>query len=201
MLRKIHNDGQAMAESSIHSDPSQQRSAAERFLADVEQRALRMALIATRQRDEALDIVQDTMLAWVKRYLNRPQQEWKPLFYKVLQNSIRDWHRRSGVRRRLMTWLGRGDGDGDGHHDALTAVADPNAPDPVGVLDHRQTLERLLHAVQRLPLRQQQAFLLRSWEGLDVSATALAMGCSEGSVKTHLSRAMASLRAAVEDEL
>jgi RNA polymerase sigma-70 factor (ECF subfamily) len=201
MLHKTHNNGRLMADNTTQPDPSQRRFAAERFLASVEQRAFRMAVIATRQRDEAMDIVQDTMLAWVKHYLGHPQEGWKPLFYKVLQNRIRDWRRRTLVRRRIMVWLGRGDDDGEEHFDQLAAIADPVTGDPASVLAHRQTLEKLLRAVERLPLRQQQAFLLRSWEGLDVSATALAMGCSEGSVKTHLSRAMTSLRASVEDNL
>ena len=200
MLRKTYNNGRAMAEHRTEAhDPSRRRLAAERFLAGVEQRAFRMAVIATRQRDEALDIVQDTMLAWVSHYLGHPQDDWKPLFYKVLQNRIRDWRRRNMVRRRVMTWLGRGGDDGQGTLDGLAVIADPGAADPAGTLAHRQTLERLLRAVERLPLRQQQAFLLRSWEGLDVAETALAMGCSEGSVKTHLSRAMSSLRASLGD--
>lgn len=188
-----------MAEDTTQPDPSQRRLAAERFLAGVEQRAFRMAVIATRHRDEAMDIVQDTMLAWVSHYLGHPQEGWKPLFYKVLQSRIRDWQRRTMVRRRVMGWFGRDSDDGEEHLDKLAAVPDPVAGDPAGMLADRQTLERLLRAVERLPLRQQQAFLLRSWEGLDVAETALAMGCSAGSVKTHLSRAMTSLRASVED--
>jgi RNA polymerase sigma-70 factor, ECF subfamily len=188
-----------MAEDTTQPDLPQRRLAAERFLAGVEQRAFRMALIATRQRDEAMDIVQDAMLAWVSHYLGHPREAWKPLFYKVLQSRIRDWQRRATVRRRVMAWFGRGGGEGEAHLDELTAIADPAAGDPASTLAHRQTLEKLLHALERLPLRQQQAFLLRSWEGLDVAETALAMGCSAGSVKTHLSRAMISLRAAVGD--
>jgi RNA polymerase sigma-70 factor (ECF subfamily) len=187
-----------MAEDTTQPDLSRRRLAAERFLAGVEQRAFRMAVIATRQRDEALDIVQDAMLAWVSHYLGHPREGWKPLFYKVLQSRIRDWQRRATVRRRVMTWLGRGGSDEEQYLDALAAVADP-AADPAGAVAHHQTLEKLLHALQRLPLRQQQAFMLRSWEGLDVAETALAMGCSQGSVKTHLSRAMISLRTAVGD--
>ena len=200
MLRKIRNDGQAMAENTIQPDPSQRRLAAERFLANVEQRAFRMAMIATRQRDEAMDIVQDTMLAWVSHYLGHPEEQWKPLFYKVLQSRIRDWQRRMAVRRRVMAWFGAG-GDDAFAVDPLTVIADPVAGDPAGTLAHRQTLEKLLRTVERLPLRQQQAFLLRSWEGLDVAETAMAMGCTTGSVKTHLSRAMIALRAALGDDL
>ena len=201
MLRKAHNNGESMAENSSQPDPSQRRLAAERFLAEVEQRALRMAVMATRQRDESLDIVQDTMLAWVSHYLGHPQGAWKPLFYKVLQSRIRDWQRRAMVRRRVMAWFGRHDYDGEDYFDGLDLIADPHAADPASAVAQRQALEKLLHALQRLPLRQQQAFMLRSWEGLDVAETALAMGCSTGSVKTHLSRAMTSLRTSMGDTL
>ena len=185
-----------MVENTSQSDPSQRRLAAEQFLASVEQRAFRMAMIATRQRDEAMDIMQDTMLAWVSHYLNHPQQAWKPLFYKVLQSRIRDWQRRGLVRRRIMVWFGGRDEGAT--YDLSEMISDP-AGDPSRTLANRQTLESLLHALGKLPLRQQQAFLLRSWEGLNVAETALAMGCSEGSVKTHLSRAMHSLRASMGD--
>jgi RNA polymerase sigma-70 factor (ECF subfamily) len=158
-----------------------------------------MAVMATRHRDEALDIVQDTMLSWVSHYADHPHETWRPLFYKVLQNRIRDWQRRTIVRRRVMVWFGSGS-DGEDHAgDLLADIADPVGGDPENDVANRQTLERLLRALERLPLRQQQAFLLRSWEGLDVAETALAMGCSAGSVKTHLARAMASLRLSLRD--
>ena len=188
-----------MAEPTEKPEPSQRRLAADRFLAGVEQRAFRMALIATRHRDEALDVVQETMLSWVSHYLDHPSDAWRPLFYKVLQSRIRDWQRRTIVRRRIMVWFGRGSDDEDQALDKLAAIADPAANDPAHDLANRQTLERLLRAVERLPLRQQQAFLLRSWEGLDVAETAQAMGCSAGSVKTHLARAVASLRSSLGD--
>ena len=189
-----------MAENITQSDPSQRRLAAENFLASVEQRAFHMVMLATRQREDAMDIMQDAMLAWVSHYLGRSQDDWKPLFYKVLQNKIRDWQRRTMVRRRILRWFG-GEDNGEETFDTSAVLADI-AADPVNTLTHRQALENALHVLERLPLRQQQAFLLRSWEGLNVAETALAMGCSEGSVKTHLSRAMNSLRAAlgVNDE-
>lgn len=189
-----------MAENITQAGPSpQRRLAADRFLADVEHRALRMALIATRHRDEALDIVQDAMLGWVSHYINHPEDAWRPLFYKVLQSRITDWQRRTRVRRRILGWFGQHEDDGKDGADGLALIADPTVGDPAGNAANRQTLAKLLHALERLPLRQQQAFLLRSWEGLDVAETALAMGCSAGSVKTHLSRAMNSLRTATGD--
>jgi RNA polymerase sigma-70 factor (ECF subfamily) len=163
-----------------------------RFLADVERRALRIAEIAVRDRDEALDLVQEAMIKLARRYSDRGRDEWTPLFYRILQNGIRDWHRRQAVRQRVMVWFGRGPDD-----DAFDAVA--AAPDPVGrtpdeLLANREAMVSLEEAVSALPARQREAFMLRTFEGLDVAGTAIAMGCSEGSVKTHYSRAIHSLR-------
>jgi RNA polymerase sigma-70 factor, ECF subfamily len=153
-----------------------------------------MAEFATGNRDDALDLVQDAMLGLVKKYSDRGADEWGALFYRILQSRIRDGYRRARVRNRLFGWLGRVDEDGD----PLQAVADPVNNDPADTLVNRQAIERLERALKDLPLRQQQAFLLRSWEGLDTAATAFAMGCSEGSVKTHYARALHSLREQLE---
>jgi len=166
--------------------------ALDRFLAGVERRAYVMAEVATRNREEALDLVQDAMLAFVASYGKKPEGEWPPLFHRVLQNRIRDWGRRRTVRSRWQVWL-KGPED--------TPEADPiqQAPDPAGrtpeeLLALADAGDTLIAAIGALPLRQQQAFMLRTWEGLDVAETAAAMGCSDGSVKTHLSRAMNNLR-------
>ena len=163
------------------------------FLAEVERRALRMAEIAVRDRDDALDLVQEAMFKLARNYATRPSTEWAPLFFRILQNGIRDWHRRQKVRNRVMVWFGRttaGDDDYD-----ITA----NAPDPAGrtpdeQLQTTEAMQQLELAVQNLPNRQREAFMLRTFQGLDVAATATAMGCSDGSVKTHYSRAIHSLR-------
>jgi RNA polymerase sigma-70 factor (ECF subfamily) len=168
----------------------------DRFLAGVERRALRSAEIATGNRDEALDIVQDAMLALARRYSRRDPSEWGPLFQTILQSRIRDWYRRSKVRNRWRLWFGRDDEDED---DPLDRLADPLARRPEDELGNTRAGGALEQALRTLPLRQQQAFLLRAWEGLDVAATATAMGCSEGSVKTHYSRAVHSLREKLED--
>ncbi|WP_306536055.1 RNA polymerase sigma factor [Geobacter sp.] len=169
-----------------------------RFLADVERRAFRMARLATYDDDEALDLVQDAMLAFVSRYTHKPEGEWAPLFHRTLQNRIVDWHRRTSVRNRLRAWFGgRGDDGDDG--DPLENVADTSSPDPATSLLRRNLGEAIEGAVRRLPLRQRQAFLLRAWEGLDTAQTAFAMGCSEGSVKTHYSRAVHTLRDLLEE--
>lgn len=168
------------------------------FLAGVERRAFRMARLATSDDDEALDLVQDAMLAFVSRYCGKPEGEWAPLFHRTLQNRIVDWHRRTGVRNRFLTWFGgRGADEDDG--DPLENVADHASPDPAVSLLRRAAGEAIEAAVRKLPLRQRQAFLLRAWEGLDTAETAFAMGCSEGSVKTHYSRAVHTLRDLLEE--
>lgn len=164
----------------------------DRFLAGVERRAYRMALIACRNPEEALDIVQDAMLKLVEKYGDRPEAELGPLFHFIMQSRIRDWYRRSSVRNRFRSWLGAGDGEDE--EDALQLVADPAGRTPDQILEARGGIEALQVALQELPLRQQQVFLLRAWEGLDVKQTAAAMKCAEGSVKTHYSRALAALR-------
>ena len=163
------------------------------FLADVERRALRMAEIAIRDRDEALDLVQDAMIKLVRKYAGRPRPEWTPLFYRILQNGIRDWHRRQTVRNRVMVWSSRG-GAAHESYDVIANAADPAAREPVDAVVDDEAMQHLEVAVHALPARQREAFMLRTFEGLNVAATALAMGCSEGSVKTHYSRAVHSLR-------
>lgn len=163
----------------------------DRFLRDIERRALRMAEMACGQRDTAFDLVQDAMLAFVRRYAERPSAEWAPLFHRVLDNRLTDWHRRQRVQGRwLFSFFQADDDEGD----PLEAVVDAAEPGPLGRLADDQAGVQLETALRALPLRQRQAFLLRVWEGLDVGATAMAMRCSEGSVKTHLSRALSRLR-------
>lgn len=161
-----------------------------RFLASVERRALRIAEFATGGRDEALDIVQDAMLQLATHYAHRPSPEWAPLFHRILDNKVLDWQRRQSVRRRLFGWSAPNDDDGE----ALAAIPDRAAPEAAEKLKQAQAMTVLRGALARLPRRQQQAFVLRIWEGLSVEDTARAMGCSDGSVKTHLSRALHSLR-------
>lgn len=168
--------------------------ALERFLASVERRAFTMAQIALRHTDDALDVVQDAMLQLARRYSGQPAEEWPPLFYRILQNRIRDCQRRRLVRSRVMAWLPlRAHDEEDAPPDPVDmAVSETPAPAHQVQLD--ETVQALALAVGELPARQQQAFLLRNFEGLDVAATAAAMGCSEGSVKTHYFRAVQTLK-------
>ena len=167
-----------------------------RFLAEVERRALRIAEIAVRNRDDALDLVQDAMIKLCRRYADKGKDEWPPLFYRILQNGVRDYHRRQVVRNRVMVWFGRVT-DEESSYDPIAAAPDPIGRAPEQELQNEQAIERLEDAVRELPARQREAFMLRTFEGLDVKGTALAMGVSQGSVKTHYSRAVHALRAAL----
>ncbi|MBU6198647.1 MAG: RNA polymerase sigma factor [Xanthomonadaceae bacterium] len=170
----------------------------DQFLKSVERRALRMAELATSNRDEALDLVQDAMFGFVRHYAAKPAGEWAPLFYRVLDSRLNDWHRRRNVRSRwLAVWTHNADDDDE--RDEIAQAPDSNDPGPLLRLAGDEAGQALNAALARLPLRQRQAFLLRVWEGFDVAATASTMRCSEGSVKTHLSRALAALRHELED--
>ena len=167
----------------------------DRFLAGVERRAFRIAQCALRDTDDAHDVVQVAMLRLVQGYGSRPIEEWKPLFYRILYNGIRDLQRRHGVRRRFFGWLpGASRHEDEVGEDPLEQVPDA-APEPLQQLATDEAMRHLDHALHRLPARQFEAFSLRCLEGLDVAATAAAMDCSEGTVKTHYFRALQALRA------
>jgi len=157
-----------------------------------------MARFASGNTDEALDLVQEAMFQFVRRYANRPPKEWNPLFYRVLKSRITDWYRRAFVRKRILAWLGRADEEEP--EDSLQNFPDPGNLNPSDHILQQEERAALEKAIRRLPLRQQQAFLLRAWEGMDVAQAAFAMGCSEGSIKTHYSRAVHTLRGLLEDQ-
>jgi RNA polymerase sigma-70 factor (ECF subfamily) len=185
----------ASARARSEETPLEQRAALERFLADVERRAFRMAQVAVGDADAALDIVQDAMIRLARRYADRPAEEWRPLFFRILANRITDHQRRGSVRRRVFAWLApRSDED---ESDPIAELPDPAPVGPDAALERGEAMAALEAALGRLPPRQREAFLLREFEGLDVAATALAMDCSEGSVKTHYFRAVHALRAAL----
>ena len=160
-----------------------------------------MAEIATGDSDEALDIVQDAMLKLVEKYRHKPPEQWRFLFFKILQTRITDWHRRHKVRalvsRFVDTLSSRQNETNEVNHE--DSFSSPNAIQPDHKLMLNRQIEALISALGQLPVRQQQAFLLRVWEGFDVRDTAKAMSCSEGSVKTHYSRAIRTLRARLGD--
>lgn len=169
-----------------------QAQALERFLAAVERRAFRIARGAVRDDDDALDIVQDAMISLARSYGRRPAAEWAPLFYRILNNGIRDFMRRRKVRLRVMAWMPSRGADEDAY-DPVAAAPDPGGG-PLQQLEGEQALESLEAGLAALPGRQREAFILRALEGLGVAETAVAMGCSEGSVKTHYFRAVHTLR-------
>jgi RNA polymerase sigma-70 factor (ECF subfamily) len=167
----------------------------EQFLAATERKAFRMAQVALRHEADALDAVQDAMLQLVRSYASRPAAEWRPLFYRILTNRIRDLQRRRSVRGRVMAWLPFG-ADEDESLDPI-ANAPSLQPGPDQQLELDESMRLLERGLADLPPRQREAFMLRNFEGLDVAQTASAMGCSQGSVKTHYFRAVQFLRARI----
>lgn len=166
--------------------------ALERFLAGIERRAFRIAKLALRDHAEAEDAVQDAMIRLVRNYAGHPPEQWRPLFYRILQNRITDSQRRQKVRRAVMAWWPGGE-VGDEAPDPVETAVDPDGG-PDAVLEGEELLARIETALAGLSGRQREAFLLRNFEGMDVAQTAVAMGCSEGSVKTHYFRALQALQ-------
>ena len=173
------------------------------FLKSVEKRAWKRAVYAVRDDDAALDIVQDSMIRLAEKYADRPAAELPPLFQRILSNATMDWFRRQKVKNQVVRnfsdfEVAGGDGDFD-ILETLEALGDPLQSESASDSVSRAQILRLIDAeVQRLPGRQREAFLLRYWEELDVAETAASMGCSEGSVKTHCSRAVHALAKALQ---
>lgn len=168
------------------------------FLAEVERRAFKQAAFSVRDEHLALDIVQEAMLKLSDKYATRPASEFPMLFQRILQNAIRDFFRRQKVRSAWVTPLGALFGsDSDSDQDPLESLEIENtsktATRPAEQLEQKQVIDIIEKAIETLPLRQRQAFMLRYWEELDVAEAAAVMGCSEGSVKTHCSRATHAL--------
>jgi len=183
-------------EESLQSIHSQQL---EEFLMNTERRAFRMAQLSTRNRDDALDIVQDAMMKLVSKYANKPADQWAPLFYRILNNRIMDFHRRNTTQSRWRVWF-RKDDDEDYNYDPVQHAPSEELS-PSATVDLEDSVERVDFFVQQLSPRQRQAFLLRAWEGMDVAETAKVMKCSQGSVKTHYSRAVHFLREQLQENV
>lgn len=167
------------------------------FLASIEKRAFRMAEIALQHREDALDAVQDAMFRLARNYRNHSPEEWTPLFWSILRRRITDQYRRRKVRSIMIGWLP----PSSRHRGPTTTAWEPASSDPGPAQRHadNMALLRLGEAIRSLPRRQAEAFMLRVLEGLNVAVTAQSMGCSQGSVKTHLSRARHTLRKQLED--
>lgn len=180
-------------ESSLASEEKSLEESADldRFLKSVEASAFRIALVSVRDRDEALDIVQDAMMRLATRYARRGADEWRPLFYRILKNRIRDWGRRRAVSQRIISFFS---GQGTEDNDPVLTAAGPETDDPRKQVQDHEAMAALEAALRKLSERQREAFMLRNFENLDVAETAIAMGVSDGSVKTHYSRAVSRLR-------
>lgn len=178
---------------------SQEFTSIDAFLVHVEKKGYRIALLAVGQHADAIDILQDAMLKLVANYSQKPDKEWKPLFYRILSNRITDFHRQQKLKNMLFFWRNNSS-DEDSDEPLHESIADDKGEEPVKQLDKEMQQDDILRELEKLPLKQQQCFLLRSWEGLSVADTAHAMGCSQGSVKTHYFRAVQKLKAVLEEQ-
>ena len=174
------------------------------FLSSVEKRAFKQAIYAVRDEDAALDIVQDAMIKLAEKYGDRPAAELPLVFTRILQNRIHDWFRRQKVRNAWVT-LFSNMGKKTDENDDFDPLESLSAPDDSKIhqdgaqkLEQSQLLQALESEIAKLPVRQREAFLMRYWDELSITETAKAMGCSEGSVKTHCSRATQTLAKALK---
>ncbi len=172
------------------------------FLKSVEKRAFKRSIYHVRNEESALDIVQDSMMKLAQHYGQKPIDELPMLFQRILSNCTLDWFRRQKTRNALFSNLSDFESaDSEGEFDLLETLnvqSHSNQTESSEDSTQRaQTLREIEAEIQELPGRQREAFLMRYWEELDVAETAAAMGCSEGSVKTHCFRAVQTLRKAL----
>ena len=153
-----------------------------------------MAEVGTGNPDDALDIVQDAMMSLVQRYSQKPSGEWRPLFFRILSNAIADHHRKRVTKQKIFSLFGFSKSEEDDSERHWENYRDPLADEGARSLFNDRQMEQLDRTVHKLPARQQQAFLLRCWEGCSTRETAEIMNCSEGSVKTHYFRALTELK-------
>ncbi len=186
----------APKQSQSESSSAQQSTAEQRlkfFMQDVTGRALVMMESATQgHHGIAMDLVQEAFISLHKAYADKDTDEWYPLFYTILTNKLQDWRRKEARRASPFSLFRKLNLDSD-DEDALDII-DESTPNPLAFLDQAVTVEEIQAAIAKLPVRQQQAFMLRAWEGFDTQTTAQIMSCSEGSVKTHYHRAIKALR-------
>lgn len=166
------------------------------FFQQHEQTAFKMTIALIKHREEALEIVQDSMLKLVQKYANKPQDEWVLLFFRIVQNNIKDHHRKKSFRSLFQVFLPEQNDEDD---DFINQVEDLDQPCPETHLQQRHEMNGILNALTTLPLRQKQTFILRAWQEFSVKETAFTLCISEGSVKTHYSRAIAQLKSLLGD--
>ena len=163
------------------------------FMREVTGRALVMMESATQGHNGiAMDLVQESFISLHKSYAEKSTDEWYPLFYTILNNKLQDWRRKESRRAFPFSLFKKSDLDSD--EDEMMEIVDESTPNPLHFLAQELAVEEIQNAISKLPVRQQQAFMLRAWEGFDTSTTAEIMQCSEGSVKTHYHRAIQGLR-------
>ena len=172
------------------------------FLKSVEKRAFKRSIYHVRNEESALDIVQDSMMKLAEHYGDKPASELPMLFQRILVNCTLDWFRRNKTRNALFSNMSDFESPGEnGDFDLLetyTNLEDSQQSESAEDVTRRaQILRGIELEVQQLPGRQREAFMMRYWEEMDVAETAAAMGCSEGSVKTHCSRAVQALSKAL----
>ena len=173
------------------------------FLKSVEKRAFKRSVYHVRDEDAALDIVQDSMMKLAEHYGDKPAAELPLLFQRILSNSTLDYFRRQKTRNAVFSNMSDFESpDGDGDFDLLEAFAGASDSQQIESAEDSTRRAQMLHEIelqiQALPNRQREAFLMRYWEEMDVAETAAVMGCSEGSVKTHCSRATSTLANALK---
>ncbi|MBE1298690.1 MAG: RNA polymerase sigma factor [Alteromonadaceae bacterium] len=160
------------------------------FLISVEKKGYRIALLGVGQHADAIDILQDAMLKLVTNYSEKPANEWKPLFYRILHNRVTDWQRQQKLKNMFFFWRQ----DSEDEADIFDNISDEKTLDPIQAIGKSALQKDVVAELEKLPLKQQQCFLLRTWEGMSVKETAVVMQCSEGSVKTHFFRAVQKLK-------
>ncbi len=166
------------------------------FMHEVTGRALVMMESATQnQHGMAMDLVQEAFISLHKSYADKSTEEWYPLFYTILNNKLQDWRRKEARRAQPFSFFRKVSLEEDDIE--LNDVVDESTPNPFELIDQALTAEEIQEAIAQLPARQQQAFMLRAWEGFDTHTTAQIMNCTEGSVKTHYHRAIQGLRASL----
>lgn len=200
-----HNRARQMSSAPLKATNLASEKELSDFLKSIERRAFKRTVYAVRDDEAALDIVQDSMIRLADKYADRPPAEWPLVFQRILSNATMDWFRRQKVRNAVLSNFSDFESGNDaGDFDLLETLEAQDVSEGVestaNVVARNQTLRQIEEEVAKLPTRQREAFLMRYWEEMDVAETAAAMGCSEGSVKTHCSRAVHSLAKALKSK-
>ena len=174
-------------------------STLEEFLKYIERRAFHMARLSTRQIDDAHDIVQEAMYKLIEKYANKQPLDWKPLFFTILNSKITDYYRRNSIKDKIFfkSKAITTEGDYFSNWESYSATASVTS-EPDSQLLQQRNIHELSRCIEQLSQRQKQAFMMRCWEGYSTQETANLMACSEGSVKTHYSRAISKLKNILE---